>query len=377
MKLLLLSQTNGLYHSLQSSGRFEIQKVNGSQIDESNEIIVVDGNGVDIQEFKDMYDSIPADMRKFYVMPDFMMRSNIGTFKQTFPDVFFLPPRMTPNQITEQIILTSHEDVVRPDRNIHVFFGADSKVGTTMIAQSTAELIAQNTDVNVGLLLLGNHTSSFIDIKEESVGLESIKIKLFNNILSKEDIVKASVKIKGLSNLLVIPGPKNIQDLRIYQPEHAERLIMLASQCVDVLIVDAGCEVERGLSLGALRMTSNKFLVTTQQQHAKERFLLQDDQVFNPLQIEKKQFYCIINKYVDGGITEKQISSIYNMAVISKIPYLDVTGWQAELEQKSLLHYNEAAYAEGIEVSAQYICEIQQITFREGSKKKFRWWFGR
>lgn len=373
MKLLLRSSSNDLFNSIHNSGRFEIEKITEVRPFDSN-ILVVDGNDVDIAVFTTTYAQNEVPTKTFYIMPAHMMQSNQEILQSDMPNVFFLAPRLTVNQITEQIILSSHDNVDLFERNIHVFYGADSKVGTTIIAQMNAEMIAEHTDQSVGLLLLGNNPVHYFENNGEVVGLDAVKMKLFNGLLTKEDLLKASLKNKK-KNLTVIPGPATVQDKRYYQPEHAEKLLTLASKCFDVLIVDAGSDIERGLCIGAVRMAKSKFLVTTQQQNAKDEFLRNLDQVFTPLQIEARHFFCIVNKYVQGGIQKKQISGAYNMPVIGQVPYLDMQGWQAEIDHKSLLHYSQAGLNESIIETAEFICDVQSVPFHAAKQKRFfsRW----
>lgn len=372
MKLLLCSDSKELFDSLHGSGKFEVKMVKHTgQLDES-EVLVLDGSLIEISDLKAV--KATTETKAFYIMPVHMLRSSLDTLKNEYPDVTFLPPRLTPNQVAEQIILSSFKDACIHERNIHVFYGADSKVGTTMVAQSVAEIIAEHTTVNVGLLYMGSNPVHYFDSQGET-GIDTIKIKLFNGILSREDLMKASIKTR-LNNLYAITGSNGIQDLRYFHPTHAEDLLNLASECFDIVIVDAGSEIERGLSLGAIRMASSKYLVTTQQQNTKDAFRRVTDEVFHPLQIEKKEFLCVINKYVEGAITEKQLSTVYDVPVIGHLPHLDMKGWQAELDHKSLLHFNHEGYVDGVKQVAEYVCELQKIPFRnEGSKSWFRKWF--
>lgn len=370
MGLFLWSSSHDLFNALHQSGKFQVEKNEGGSSVGENDILVIDGNFIDFTEISLEYMKQVLTNKIFYIMPQHMMQVDVELLKKDMPNITFLPPRLTVNQVVEQIILSSHEGMEEQDRNIHLFYGADSKVGTTMIAQVNAELIAEYTDQKVCLLLMGNNPVHYFDSKSDVGGIDTIKIKLFTDILTKEDLIKSSIKTKH-ENLIIIPGPANIQDRRYYQPEHAEKLIDLASKHFDMVIVDAGCDVERGLSVGAVRMAKSKFLVTTQQQNARDEFLRVADQVFKPLQIEKKHFFCILNKNIAGGLQSKQITAAYGMPVVGTVPYLDVKGWQAEIEHKSLLHYNDVSYYESIAETARFICELQSVKFTLEKKKGF------
>lgn len=377
MELKLWSNNHELYQVIQGSGKFNASLIQKETEIGSPEILVIDGNYVKIQDVILLEPALSEIGKVFFIMPPRMMNLDVEGIQSELPSVIFLAPRLTINQITEQIILSSHKDIILPERNIHVFFGADSKVGTTMTASSASEILAEQTDAKIGLLLLGSNPVHYFNGKSsEMSGLDSIKIKLFNGILTEEDLLKATIKTKR-ENLYVLSGPSNIQDIRYYQPEHAESLLTLAERCFDLVIVDAGCNVERGLCLGSVRMAHNRFLITTQQQHAKERFIRVSDQIFQPLQIDKQNFVGIVNKRVEGSITKKQIETTYGIKVISEIPYLDLKGWQAEIDQKTLLHYDQR-YADEVKNVSRYIAETQKIPFRDvvqkGWKAKLSGW---
>lgn len=377
MKLQLFSENRNLLQSLQNSGKFVVTPIKDSKQIHEPDVLLLDGELVQIEECQLLSAEIKVGVLVFYIMTAQMMRYDMQEIQEHTPNVVFLPPRLTVNQITEQVILTSHKDVYSADRNIHVFFGADSKVGTTITATACAEVIAEHSNARVGLILLGSNPVHYINAKQVNGGIDSIKIKLFNDILTEEDLIKACLQTKS-DNLKVLFGPSNIPDLRYYHPEQAEILLTLASKCFDIVIVDAGCNVDRGLTLGAIRMAQRKYLVTTQQQNAKDRFSRTADQVFKMLQLDVKQFSCILNKKVEGSITSKQIESAYGMRVIAELSHMDLKGWQAEIDHNSLIHY-ETKYKEEISSLAQMICEGQNLPFHAGKPKtllaKIGGWF--
>ena len=69
-----------------------------------------------------------------------------------------------------------------------VFHGADSKVGTTMISQSVAEIIAENLKDKRILFtsLNGRSNNQYVDRIGESI--EGIKLYLDNKVLSKKEL---------------------------------------------------------------------------------------------------------------------------------------------------------------------------------------------
>ncbi|PLT43524.1 hypothetical protein B8V81_5064 [Paenibacillus pasadenensis] len=189
--------------------------------------------------------------------------------------------------------------------------------------------------------------------------MDHLKFRLFNDILDSEEFKKAAYKGK-YDNLFFVQGPSIISDLRYYQPRHVETIVRLAAADYDIILIDAGSNVERGLCIGALRSSPYRYAVTTQQAHVKDRFLRLADQIFLPMQIDRDTMQLIVNKHVPSNIRDKQIEEVYGAKILAEIPHLDFKGWQAEVETKTLLG-QEPRYDAAVAAIAKTITERQEI----------------
>lgn len=283
-------------------------------------------------------------------------------------NVNIIPPKLTLHQIVKRVCDTVLINV-KEDNNIFVFYGADEKVGTTMISQSVAEMISQNKDLRVFYTFLGGTPGVDYLNANFTMSLDDIKVKLFNNILSVNELLDACVKFK---NLYVLKGVVSLLYRRHYHPKHIEHLLKLLSKEFDVVIIDAGSNIELGMTIGALNSTPNKFLVATQQEKSLCNFNIIKEQIFSKLKINN--FMLIVNKYIENDTLYNpfQVAETYKSPFLCKLPYLE-WGWQCEKEKRTLLNFNNAEYVKGIEAIVSVISKNLNIEFGEVQVNKSSW----
>ena len=252
--------------------------------------------------------------------------------------------------------------------NLFAFFGADHKVGTTMITQSVAETISTNHPNLKILMIAMNGRESTEYIRESSASIDGIKIQIDNKMISGEDFLKTCTH-KG--NLYFMAGISNETEERYYHPDMAKYLLEEIAPEFDLVIADCGNKLDNGLSIGTLSIAEDRFLVATQQEtvirrQEKNRKLLED------LGIEISAL--IINKYYDQDPYE--ISYIASRLELEKEQFLkiDSAGYsrQAEIEYKTLLNYKNNAYLLDIIAVANVIlirCGLTEIQ----RQRKSRW----
>jgi Flp pilus assembly CpaE family ATPase len=219
--------------------------------------------------------------------------------------------------------------------NAITFFGADSKVGTTITAQAAAEALAEETVLKIGFLnLSGQPSFNYIPGNIEGYGMDQIKTKIFNFVLSEDELKSAMVQ-KG--NLYILPSVKILADLRYYKPKHVEYLINLATGIFDIVIADAGYYPNSGLFIGALNSTKYRYMVATQQEACKSAFETTRDQIFNALDIDTNSIMLIINRYSDlMPNTYKLADEVYKMVHAVSLPNVQDAFWQTEEQRKTL-----------------------------------------
>ena len=336
MNVTLICNDIQLYNSFSASELFNSVKI-GSELDLDTKydcLIISDR----ILGYDDLTNKLPhIDAENiFYLLSDSRSESRINSIKYVLmsKNIFVVPPRLTDRQIIDRVCQKLDIDRLMTNNAI-TFFGADSKVGTTMTAQAAAEVLAAETVLKIGFLnLSGQPSFNYIPGNIEGFGIDQIKTKIFNFVLSEEELKSAMVQ-KG--KLHILPSVKILSDLRYYKPRHVEYLINLATGIFDIVIVDAGSYPNSGLFIGALNATKFRYMVTTQQESCKSAFEMTRDQVLNVLDIDTSEIMLIINRYSELMPNNYKLADeFYKMVHAVSLPNVPGAFWQAEEQRKTL-----------------------------------------
>lgn len=254
-----------------------------------------------------------------------------------------VPPKLTPHQVSDYIVNQLGNDLVHKNE-VFTFFGADTKVGTTMLAQSVAKHLSDFSENVLFIPLDGNFGDDYVKF-DGKFGLGDLKSKLQTQIASGSELREACVKTS--SGYYVLPGLKSILTKQQFHPKHIAFLVEMMREQFDVVLLDAGSNIELGMAISALNATPNRILVTTQQPQALKRFKQVQYQVLNKLSVDK--FLLVVNKYVDtsalsnAGLLEKE----YGFPLVASLPYMEY-GWQCEQEQTTLYEFKDDLYKSGV-----------------------------
>jgi septum formation inhibitor-activating ATPase MinD len=328
------------------------------------EIIIISDKFVELNELIEVRKTVFKDIKHvFYMVSNENYKSNMKSVLES-NRIIMIPPKKTIKQIIE-IVCSYTLDGVKSKNNIVVFYGADAKVGTTQIAQSVAERVSDKTNLKVFLgFLNGEPTTNYIET-ENSYNLDTIKVKLVNQILSINEILDICTK---KNNLYILQGTESILERRHYHPVHIEYLLELVSNEFDLIIIDAGSNIELGMTIASLNSTPYKYLVTTQQESILVNYNRVYEQVLSRLDI--KDFLVIVNKYIDEPMlhTSYQVAQLYKGTLASTLPHLN-WGWQSEKDKKTLLHYEEPQYTEGIDQIIKLISNQVKFKYEKENKE--------
>ena len=261
------------------------------------------------------------------------------------------------------------------NRKVFVFHGCDYKVGTTMTAQATAELIANcRKDLRILFLCLNSREST--EYCGESVeNIEAIKMKADNRLLTHEDVMKICSK-EG--SLYVLGGVNGLLKHRHYSPDFPSAIIDIASQIFDLIIVDSGNEIDSGLAVGALKATPNRILVMAQNESILKRYEIVKE-FYDILEIDFDQY--VVNKYLpedphDEKYIRKRLGIPENKRVIF-VSDQNMYARIAEMEHSTLLQYKSQEYINGISEIALSLFRISGIEGGVEIKMKKRIPFGK
>lgn len=248
------------------------------------------------------------------------------------------------------------------------FHGVDSKVGTTMLSQSVAEMITdQCKEIRVMLLHLnGRSGTEYVNHVGESV--EGIKMYLDNKVLSTRELIDSC---KRTDNFFLLGGVESIGHARQYFPESASYLLDSLHEEFDLIIVDTGNDLDNGLAIGALEQIPNRFCILTQQESIIKRYE-KSKEVYERLGFSFA--HTIINKYTElDPYRTEYIAERLGLAQ-NEILKVEATGngRQAEMEYRTMIAYHNEGYNSDITRIANLLLTTSNFEPIESQRKK-RW----
>ncbi len=215
------------------------------------------------------------------------------------------------------------------------FFGGDGQVGTTMAAQSLAELLQQRGQRVLYIMGSGKFGDEFLNL-EGRHSIDDLKAAVRSGRVSGEELFQNLEEIKGL---WVLPAVRNPLTARYFPENTYEVLLAGVFDEFDYVVIDSGCDAELGLFISAVNTADYRFFVTTQQSKSLRRLVLLMKNVMQPLQKEGSLIIC---KYMKdpGLLLKRDVLTLCEMEEAFTVPYVEY-GWQAEMESKSLLRYGK------------------------------------
>lgn len=234
-----------------------------------------------------------------------------------------------------------------------VYHGSDHKVGTTLIAHTSAEWFAQKFPQKKVLYIALNKKKSCDFIKEPPPSFERFR-KNQEGPKSREQLFR---RYQISANLYGMSGPEQEWNESKYGPEDAADLLCFAKEYFDIIVADTGCDVNSGIAIGALKQNRINVLIFTQNEMTLTRWEAQAD-TYRQLGIDFN--VKVINKYKNrqppstGYIMER--TKIGSEVYIS-LPFAP-DGYRAEWEKRSLLSYHNRSCHKQINTMMEMLLEI-------------------
>ena len=253
--------------------------------------------------------------------------------------------------------------------NLISFHGTDHKVGTTMITQSVAEIIAGSCPDLKILFLAMNGRESADYFREPPTGIETMKFHIDNRMVSGEEFLKTCTH-KG--NHYMMTGIANETEARYYMPSMAAYLLEEVVPEFDLVFSDCGNDLDNGLAVGTLQVSGQFYLVSAQQESSLRRFeknktLMQD------LRIEISGY--LINKYQEQdpyGLTYLSKRMEVGKDQLMKISASEYSR-QAEQEYRTLLGYRNEEYKTDIlSLANRILLKLGISEIKKQRKSKWR-----
>lgn len=226
--------------------------------------------------------------------------------------------------------------------NVRAIWGSDHKVGTTMLAQSYTEKLAEK---NENTLLLTMSTDPGDDFYgEKALGIEEFRNRLSCGLLTKENIRKYALKGNSFYKLNGLSSPKNMFE---FTPVMAEDLISVSAEAFEEIVIDCGTGLENPLTLAALSNVRNSTFVFSQQESSLRSWERVEEElsilgVIPAIAVINKFFKG--DKYTPGYFAQRTglPQNIFRTVIESEF------GIQAEADRKTILYYGDKQYEKDI-----------------------------
>lgn len=252
--------------------------------------------------------------------------------------------------------------------NVYVFHGADSKAGTTMVCQSVAEYIASNNK-HIKVMLISMHGRPGTDYADRvGESIEGIRLHLDNKLLNAEKLIE---ECKWTDNLHIIGGIESIEQVRNYRPDMAAYLLDSLAGAFDLILVDAGNDIDNALAVGALEQIKERYCIITQQESMLKRYEKKEP-LFERLGISFSSY--IVNKHTSSDIYDlRYIEKRLNLTP-ERLVKVGMSGYErlAESERRTLLHYKSEEFCNDIHnLSNRVLYKARMTPIKDGRKKRW------
>ena len=377
MKLNILSDDFELINKLKEVSALNVRSITEDELSENEvDVLVVSNRIISLNKLMSLKTS---DALCFYLssQEDISFIEKIDLSILELKKIHIIPPKRTISQIQEIILNKLFK--TNNKNNVFTFFGTDSKVGTTSIAQLVAfNLSKRHKNKSVIMLFLDGQTGfDWINNTYNKSCLSDIKVALKNNFLTASSLRENCYQYAP--NLFMLKGEISIEENVYYHQNDINSLINLCKDNFDFVIIDAGNTMNLCLRMtySALINSDNRILVTDQMPKSYEMFVKGKNQVLEYLNISEFKF-LVINKYIQNSMLPKkdELADKYQMPIIGVLPYLDFY-YQAAIEKSISMFETEKTYSNIILTIVKYIEKKCGFEINELNKKRFLSFIGR
>ncbi|WP_040951685.1 hypothetical protein [Gorillibacterium massiliense] len=244
-------------------------------------------------------------------------------------------PRQTPKQMVRMLLGTSGKTTMARKRL--VIMGTHPQTGATMIALCLArELSARG--VSVGVLGLnsdnpGNHY--FHPYNGNTLDEYYPEIADSRRLPKRDELL--NFMHKDEHGYAYLAGNADFTKRRYYRFDCIERLIDMASDIFDLVILDAGCSPDSNLTLQALAQGDIKLLVGSQQPLSEMMWNRMYTDILRLLSYTKDEFLLVINRHMaDLPLEGRKLQQLMGVPLVGEIPDFGLDGLLCEIENRLL-----------------------------------------
>ncbi len=377
MKLNIISNDFELINKLKEISALNVKSIDEDELsDNDGDILVVSNKIISLNKLLSLKAN---DIMCFYLSSQYDASTieKIDSSILELKKIYIVPPKRTITQIQE--IILNRIFKTNNKNNVFTFFGTDSKVGTTSIAQSVAyNLSKRHKNKSVLMLFLDGQTGfDWIDSTSNKSCLSDIKVALKNNFLTVSSLKENCYQYAP--NFFMLKGEISLEENVYYHQNEINSLINLCKDNFDFVIIDAGNTMNLSLRMtySALINSDNRILITDQMPKSYEMYIKGKNQVLEYLKISDFKF-IILNKYIQNSVLPKkdELADKYQLPIIGVLPYLDFY-YQAAIEKSISMFETEKNYKNVILTIVKYIEKKCGLEISELNKKRFLSFIGR
>ena len=171
------------------------------------------------------------------------------------------------------------------------FFGADSSVGTTMLAQSVAEKLSEKGKT-LFIMASSRPAMDFYKAGGDYVrSIDELRPMLRSGNISIRDILGICYKT---GKIYILPPPTDIIRVRQFFESDLRTILDLAKIEFDYIVIDGGCDLQYPLGVSSLTLASKVFIVIKQSEKSLRGFKFLSETFLNPLCIV---YDVVLNQY--------------------------------------------------------------------------------
>lgn len=252
------------------------------------------------------------------------------------------------------------------NNRVCTFFSSTGNIGTTNTVYSVAMSLAKQTNARIGVLALNGWDDSSDFLVDPPAYLDSLKSRIAGKMFADDSELLERFSEILPNSLYVLAGNKNRRLERAFTVEDIQYLIERSQDIFDVVLIDAGSNLDNAMSAQSIYESGHLYAVISQQPKVLKRFRQMHEDILNPLSIYKENIHFLINKYQEKSylLTDKKIAKELDINDLNVIPFTE-DGIISEYENKFLYSYTNQKYQSSIDQIAKGVALDMALAIKE------------
>lgn len=277
--------------------------------------------------FSERGDLVAADLNQIRLnFPDVKILILSKTEDQFFEktclvhDILYLNESMGEMKCVELIQKKWFNQVQKNEyHNVIAIHGTHRSTGVTQTALSLGHVIG-----GLGLKTLVIGLNPFSPGEYPSVtgtySFETIYELVENQVINDGETLLPY--LSDLDYFKYLIGNRDFYKALTFQPEPIQRLIDIAKEYFNIVILDVGAFYDSFMAKVALESSNTHVLISTQEHQATEEYIRWKNQILSLFDCTPKSHYQVVNKYASKAIIQsKQLESTLQIPVLTEIPH--------------------------------------------------------